>query len=187
MATEEVMIDYDMQTPKKKKVKKVASMKNNAMYEAPNPFKNKAELMEYRKKVEKLYRPGYGEMGRKERPVSEMVEMLEKKSITPKSKSKTSVMKKDEKIKKSVLESAAPLAPMKMADEISDDKEWSKKYKANSEQQKDSYKGLRDAMLKQSAPMEKMISMPIMESKETPMDEKKSKLESLKKPATKKD
>jgi hypothetical protein len=96
MATEEVMIDYDMQTPEKKKVKKVASMKNNAMYEAPNPFKNKAELMEYRRKVEKLYRPGYGEMGRKERPVSEMVEMLEQKPITPKSKlkSKISVMKK---------------------------------------------------------------------------------------------
>jgi len=137
MATEEVMIDYDMQNPKKKKskpktsvMKKLGKTAGEAVHELPH---------------------------------------------------KTG-MNFDEKSFKGV----KPLKEMKMADEISDDKEWSKKYKANSEQQKDSYKGLRDAMLKQSAPMEKMISMPIMESKETPMDKKKSKLESLKKPATKK-
>ena len=170
MATEEVMIDYDMQTPEKKKANKVASMKNNVMYEAPNPFRNKAELMEYRKKIEKLYRPGYGEMGRKERPSSEMIEMLEKKSITPKSKSKTNVMKK--------LGSAAG----KVIDKLDD-------------------KSIKETMLKQNAlmplsskPMERELphlkSEPkfesVMASKETPMDEKKSKLESLKKPATKK-
>lgn len=135
MATE-VMIDYDMQTPEKKKVKKVASMKNNAMYEAPNPFRNKAELMEYKKKIEKLYKPGYGEMGYKERPVSEMVEMLEKKSITPKSKpkTKTTMMKKLGKTAGEVI------------DKLDD-------------------KSIKETMLKQTAPMEKLISKPIMESK----------------------
>jgi hypothetical protein len=187
MATEEVMIDYDMQTPEKKKVKKVASMKNNAMYEAPNPFRNKAELMEYRKKIEKLYRPGYGEMGRKERPSSEMIEMLEKKSITPKSKSKpkTSVMKKlgsaagkvidkldDKSIKETMLKQNAlmPLSSKPMERELPEEKFTIRKAHDY------------DGRMKEAAPFES-----VMGSKETPMDEKKFKLESLKKPAIKKD
>lgn len=198
MATEEVMIDYDMQTPEKKKVKKVASMKNNAMYEAPNPFRNKAELMEYRKKVEKLYRPGYGEMGRKERPSSEMIEMLEKKSITPKSKSKpkTSVMKKN----------AVHELPHKTG--MNFDQESFKKTKPLEElmkkelpEEKFTIRKAHDynGRMKEAAPFES-----VMGSKETPMGgggerevvsnffkakaiNEKTKLELLKKPATKKD
>jgi hypothetical protein len=77
MALEQITTDMDMdiQVPKKKKLE---SMKKKSSTEVQNPFKNKAEMVEYKKKVESIVKPGYGEMGFKERPG--MSEMLEKKS-----------------------------------------------------------------------------------------------------------
>lgn len=97
MALEEITTEIDVQKPAKTKdkpkpKKPLASMKKRDESVAPYPFKSKGELAAYRKNMESIVKPGYGEMGRKERPVSEMVEMLEKKSSTP--KPKVGMMKK---------------------------------------------------------------------------------------------
>lgn len=55
--------EMDVQTPIKKK--KLVSMKKTATSEAPYPFKDKAELDAYRKNMESIVKPGYGEMGYK--------------------------------------------------------------------------------------------------------------------------
>ena len=124
MALEEITTDVDIQTPIKKKL---GSMKKKSTAEAPNPFKNKKEMMDYKKNMESIVKPGYGEMGFKERSITDMVE---KKPIASK-KAKVGVMKKLGKaageavhelphkmLKEHVLEHAVDLAPFKVQEPI---------------------------------------------------------------------
>ena len=68
-------------------------MKKNDPSVAPYPFKSEAEKVAYKKNMESIVKPGFTEMGRKERPASEMAEMVAQKSNAPK-KTKVDVMKK---------------------------------------------------------------------------------------------
>jgi hypothetical protein len=86
MALEEVTTEVEVEDPKKKK-KKLVSMKKStstAIYEAPYPFKNEAEKIAYGKNMQRIVKPGYGEMGYKARPMSEMSEMAARKTNSPK-------------------------------------------------------------------------------------------------------
>ena len=55
----------------------------------PYPFRTEAEKIAYGKNMERIVKPGYGEMGRKARPMSEMSEMAK-----PDTKPMTNVKKK---------------------------------------------------------------------------------------------
>jgi hypothetical protein len=83
-------VNIDIQKPIKKKL---ASMKKDGPAVAPNPFRNKAEADAYKKNMESIVKPGYTEMGKKERSASEMSDFVAKKSNAPK-KAKVEVMKK---------------------------------------------------------------------------------------------
>jgi hypothetical protein len=191
MALEEITTEIDVQKPAKTKdkpkpKKPLASMKKRDESVAPYPFKNKGELDKYRKNMESIVKPGYGEMGFKERSIME-----EPKPKKP----KVGMMKKlgeaagkvidkldDKSIKETMLKQTAPMEKLismpimeeKMADNMKKDLP---EEKALIRKAHDYY-----GRMKEAAPFES-----VMGSKETPMDEKKSKLESLKKSATKKD
>jgi len=75
MALEEVTTEVEVEDPIKKK-KRLESMKKSASSNL-GPFRNEAEKIAYKKNIEKLYRPGYGEMGYKETPAKDMDAMLE--------------------------------------------------------------------------------------------------------------
>ena len=71
MALEVVATEVEVEDPKKKK--KLASMKKTSG--VPYPFRSEAEKIAYGKNMERITKPGYGEMGYKARPMSEMSEM----------------------------------------------------------------------------------------------------------------
>jgi hypothetical protein len=75
MALEQITtdMDVDIQVPKKKKLE---SMKKSTSSNL-GPFRNEAEKIAYKKNVDKLYKPGYGEMGYKETPAKDLDAMLE--------------------------------------------------------------------------------------------------------------
>jgi hypothetical protein len=94
MALEEVTTEVKIEDPKKKK--KLASMKkieikktNSSTTGVPYPFRTEAEKIAYGKNMERIVKPGYGEMGRKARPMSEMSEMAK-----PDTKPMTNMKKK---------------------------------------------------------------------------------------------
>lgn len=194
MALEEITTEIDVQKPAKTKDKPkpnkpLASMKKRDESVAPYPFKNKGELAKYRKNMESIVKPGYGEMGFKERSIME-----EPKPKKP----KVGMMKKlgeaagkvidkldDKSIKDLMIKKKAPME--KPAMEMSDF-------------------DFKETALKNAAPLKEMKMEGIMEKDEKPeinemmkhiqlqksptmedLKMKKNKLESLKKPANKKD
>ena len=60
--------EQEVENQRKKKSKLDSMKKKIAISEAPYPFKNEAERIAYKKKVESIVKPGYGEMGYKLRP-----------------------------------------------------------------------------------------------------------------------
>ena len=83
-------VDIDIQNPRKKKL---ASMKKDVSSASSSPFRNKAEADAYKKNMESIVKPGYTEMGKKERSASEMADFVAKKANASK-KAKIDVMKK---------------------------------------------------------------------------------------------
>jgi hypothetical protein len=110
MALEQITTDMDMdiQVPKKKKLE---SMKKSTSSNL-GPFRNEAEKIAYKKNIEKLYKPGYGEMGYKETPAKDLDAMLEapsKMRMANNEKSKETTLP-EKKINIEVMKKISPAA-----------------------------------------------------------------------------